>query len=435
MKKKKQQSGYPFGQRIREERQLAGHSRYALSNLVPIGLSSIDRWENGHQQPSSKAMSRLLQIYPGLATAIPSAPPIATTMAQPARVIVNRIALVIDLSSSMGSYTTDLERLLRSKLESIREESVKTGQRTDVAVVFFGDFARLGPTYTDIGSNVGNFSLPPLRANGWTALYDATMFGVDFLTNGGTFTKLLPANADVAYLVMVLTDGEENKSRNYPSHSSFAARVQELQGSDRWTFAFQLPGKYALQNFVQKTKIPEGNCRVWDQTVKGFQEATKADNAATSNYFSSRSLGMNSVRTLYTDMANVSTNAVKQAVRQADDISGECEVITCTRDGQRICELIESKGKLYKAGCAYYQLVKTEDFVQPYKKLVLTKVGAPGMYCGTSEIRTLLGLPTDRTIRIVPKDHAGYEIFVQSTSYTRKIPAGTKVIYHPKSAV
>lgn len=93
-----------------------------------------------------------------------------------------------------------------------------------------------------------------------------------------------------------------------------------------------------------------------------------------------------------------------------------------------IREFVTSIGLEFKPGCGYYEFTKSET-VQDYKKVVvqdrLTEVFYPD-----AEGRKLLRLPASGSVTINPKNFdKKYRFFIQSTSYTRILKAGTIFLY------
>ena len=84
-------------------------------------------------------------------------------------------------------------------------------------------------------------------------------------------------------------------------------------------------------------------------------------------------------------------------------------------------------GHAYGAGNAYYQLTKNEK-VQAAKSLVVKDKSTGAIY-GGHEARALIGMPTDVQVRVKPGNLQHWDIFVQSTSFTRKLVRGTELLY------
>ena len=98
----------------------------------------------------------------------------------------------------------------------------------------------------------------------------------------------------------------------------------------------------------------------------------------------------------------------------------------------KIRDAIIGHGKEWIKGAAFYALIKTEKKVQPYKMVALRVKTSGKVYSG-QVAREMLGIgqATD-TVRLVPGDHGKFDVFIQSTSVNRKIPAGTEVLYWKK---
>lgn len=228
---------------------------------------------------------------------------------------------------------------------------------------------------------------------------------------------------DVSFLVMAVTDGGENSSRKWDARS-LAAKIANLQATDRWTFVFRVPrgGSRSLINLG----IPAGNILEWDQTQKGVEVATRATEEAFTTYYSERSRGATMTKSFYqTDLSNVSKATVKAKLV---DISSEVKFFDVTQT-DAIKPFIERQtGKSYVAGTAFYQLTKKEDEVQDYKQIALRDKKAGKVYSGV-EARNILGLPHNGTVKVAPGNHAGYDIFITSTSVNRKLMPGTQVLF------
>lgn len=84
----------------------------------------------------------------------------------------------------------------------------------------------------------------------------------------------------VSFLVMVITDGEENSSMI--KGPALAAKIRNRQATDRWTFVFRVPfgGKAELV----RLGIPAGNIQEWEQTEEGYREATQVTTRSVTDY-------------------------------------------------------------------------------------------------------------------------------------------------------
>lgn len=232
-------------------------------------------------------------------------------------------------------------------------------------------------------------------------------------------------NPDVNFLVMAVTDGEDNSSKEWKR--KLVDKIRQLQATDHWTFVFRVPKGYGKE--LNRMGIPIGNILEWEQTEQGVQKSTVATTEAVGSFFRNTSSGTRSTSTFYnTDLSGVSSVKIKAALV---DISSEVSIwdVLPISDGRGIREFCEMylTGPM-KIGSAFYQLMKSEKAVQDYKQICILDKKSGSVYSGAA-VRDLLGLPYSGAVKIVPGNHGAYEIFVQSTSVNRKLVKNTKVLY------
>lgn len=93
-----------------------------------------------------------------------------------------------------------------------------------------------------------------------------------------------------------------------------------------------------------------------------------------------------------------------------------------------IKNFVNEQGLRFNTGRGFYQLSKSE-LVQGTKEIILRNRETGDFFSG-KKAREMLGLPTfDKDVRLGNKHIDGYDIFIQSTSYTRKLVSGTKFLY------
>lgn len=98
-----------------------------------------------------------------------------------------------------------------------------------------------------------------------------------------------------------------------------------------------------------------------------------------------------------------------------------------------IRDYVNNLGITFVPGCGYYEFTKPET-VQSYKKVVVQDRETEVFY-PDADGRKLLRLPSDGSVRINPKNYdKKYRFFIQSTSYTRILKAGTTLLYDVHSA-
>ena len=349
----------------------------------------------------------------------------------------NYIGISRDHSGSMSGIARAAARDYNSKIASIREATLSQNQDTIVSVVECG-YGNTDRVRRDvINSNVT--ALQPLAESG----YQANGRGTPLWDSVGELIEMFESvpdasNKDVSFLVMAITDGQENASRKY-SAKMLAEKIRQLTYTDRWTFIFRCP-RGEGRRIASALGIPEGNIQEWDQTERGVELAARRDAEAFTQYFTSRSLGATSTTKFY---ANLDEKSFEQAKAAMVDISGEVMLwpVSSAENDAMIRDFVEKKLRMagdkdavMLKGAAFYQLTKTEPSVQDYKKIVIRDKKTNALYGGDAA-RQALGLPSYGDVRLAPGSHPSFDIFIQSTSVNRKLSAGTHVVYWPKVGV
>lgn len=339
--------------------------------------------------------------------------------------LVNHIALIVDHSQSMHPLRWDALKVLNDQIAEIKNNAIKLGQRTSLSLYEFSDSA----SRTAFKENILDFEpLSYYNVGGWTALYDAVGLAInDFATRKDA------NNSNVSFLIIVITDGEENKSKYFHA-DSIADAIRNVEKTDRWTFVFSVP--YGQARVINKLGIPAGNIQEWEQTKLGIDTLSHNTSVGISHYYGCRNSGITRSRSFFQpDLSKVPT----KLIRNLQDISHQYHTWRVTAaDPISIKDFVENKlcnqpglakkiGSNYKIGWAYYQLTKTET-VQDGKDIILLDKSTNALYGGW-EAKELIGCPSNGDFKIKPGDHNNYEIFIKSTSVNRKLMAGTKVLY------
>jgi len=339
----------------------------------------------------------------------------------------NYIGISRDHSGSMANIARDAARDYNTNISAIKNASEQEKQDTVVSVVKCG----VGG-HGDVVQEVTNSSINAvqhLAESDYRADGGSTPL---FLSIGQLIEQLerVPdaKNPDVSFLIMAITDGEDNVyGRGGWDANRLARKMQELQATDHWSFIFRVP-RGGKRRLVQMG-IPEGNILEWEQTSRGVEVASQATAQAFTNYYSERSRGATMTKGFYTTNLNaVAKSDVKKALH---DITSQVEFfdIKAQDNGRQIREFVESKigGTMAKGG-AFYQLTKKEDEVQDYKLIAVRDKKTKKVYSGT-DARSILGLPYSGTIKLVPGNHGEFDLFIQSTSVNRKLVGGTTLLY------
>jgi len=325
---------------------------------------------------------------------------------------INHIVFVIDASGSMQPVDTDVVKVFDGQIAHLAQRSKEVDQETRVSVYLFNSVVQCLIYDMDV------LRLPSLakmyKASGNTALIDGTMKAIEDL-------KLTPEiYADHAFLVYVLTDGEENCSRKYKP-ANLKSTIDTLK--DNWTVACLVPNALGEAE-AKRFGFPAKNVQVWSTSTAGVQEVGEVIRRATDNFMTARSQGMRSTRNLFSlDASNLNTTQVKRSLDQLS--AAEYEILHVRRD-EVIKPFVESwTKKPYVQGSAYYQLTKPET-IQGSKQICIQEVKTGKIFSGNNA-RKMLGLP-NYEVKVKPGQMANFDVYVQSTSVNRKLVPGTKVI-------
>ena len=334
----------------------------------------------------------------------------------------NYIGISRDHSGSMDGLqkaaTADYNNLISGIRDVADEEQIDT----IVSVVRCGDGDTAKVAVESANSSIS--VLQPLKKyetrGAGTPLFDSVWKLIELLEN-------VPDRTDtgVSFLIMVITDGYENASR--VTASQLKAKIDQLKATDRWTFTFRVPKGGYKQNLAKLLGIPQGNIEEWDLTERGIATSTQSTSVGIKQFYSALKSGKTSTDKFYTDLSEVDVRTIKANL---DDISGQVAIwIVPAKEELRV--FVESHlmgGRKLLKGAAFYQLVKTEDEVQDYK-MIMIRDRVSGKIYGGAAARDLLGLPHTGTVKVAPGDHGQYDVFIQSTSTNRTLPAGTTVVY------
>lgn len=323
---------------------------------------------------------------------------------------INHIVFVLDASSSMAELSRELIKVADNQISYLAQRSKELDQETRITIYSFSNHHTIRCLVYDkdvlrMPSIAGLY-----MTEGLTALVDASILALNDLAE--TPQKY----GEHAFLIYVLTDGQENDSRTRPS--SLVEKINDLP--DNWTIAAFVPDQQGVFE-AKKIGFPKENIAVWDATSnRGVNEAGEKIRQTTESFMQNRRLGIRGTKSLFT-LKTLDLSMVKQELKSLEP--WQYRLIPVINTG-RIDAFVESNlHRPYRLGEGYYQLMKTET-IQPQKEIAI--LSGNKIYIG-EHARDLLGLP-DHHVRVKPADYPDYDIFVQSTSVNRKLIKGTKLL-------
>ena len=320
---------------------------------------------------------------------------------------------VLDESGSMSGIADETIGVFNSNIETVKQFK---DQDVSVGLVTFSNLAKVKFFNTDV-EKLQPINRSLYKPGGMTALRDGVKQAIDLLKSVDDYN-----NPNVSFLVQVITDGYENSSE-CPSEA-LNSLIKALQKTDRWTFVYKVPDTNS-RAYLINDGIPDDNIAIWKATKEGVKESGFQDKVALNSYFNSRSRGVSSVASFYvnTDLSDLTSKEVKKTL---DDLSHRFKSYNVDKECD-VKTFVEDKTKnTYTLGCSYYQLTKSER-IQVSKNILIMEKGKKAVW-GGQEARDLIGLPSGAEAKVVPGNHANYDIFVQSMSVNRKLVRGTKVL-------
>jgi Mg-chelatase subunit ChlD len=130
---------------------------------------------------------------------------------------------------------------------------------------------------------------------GSTALRDAIGAAINLGTD-------LIKNYDVkdqSVLVIILTDGEENDSREW-SDEQIRKEIKHLEDSGIWTFTF-MGGELQAQEAISKMGFLSTNTAAFANTAEGFKMSAEKTMSGLDKYYTARKVGETQVKDFFVD--------------------------------------------------------------------------------------------------------------------------------------
>jgi hypothetical protein len=397
-----------------------------LADIKSAKTSDLLALYNAHRKPIIKfrdratAEQRVADLLQELSKNAPVQTAQSAPAAAPAQNPKTYLGIIRDHSGSMQSLRAPAMADFNALLAATRRAAAANNIETAASVYECDSGTPVERRRVNHLTPIGSISpMVSYRANGGTPLFKTVLQAIQDLKKVSDYN-----NPEVTFLVMATTDGQDTSG----GASELAREIRELQNTDRWTFVFRVPRGYARD--LCRLGIEPGNILEWDQTERGVQASSQANDQAFADFYTARTTGTKSTRTFYTSVANITEADVKKL----GDISGEVQLfpVSAREEGSQIRDFVENRlsGTAMLKGAAFYQLVKTEDKIQDYKLIAIRDKESGQIFCGP-EARDLIGLPRYGDARVRPDTAGKWQVFVQSTSVNRKVNAGTQIMYWP----
>jgi hypothetical protein len=224
------------------------------------------------------------------------------------------VGIVLDRSSSMESIKKETISGTNEQFSALRDSD----DAANTSVAFFSFNHEVTPVFKN---DDGTPKLVPCSAleditdgdyfpSGMTAMYDAVGDAIDF------FTKEAKKVDDV--LIVVISDGAENKSRRFTSEQ-ISGQVKELQNSG-WNFTY-IGANQDLSLVQAQLGFHEGNILSFESSSVGTAGMSHTVSNAITNYTTTRSQHIatgGTTRCSTQNLYNIDSNSGDKAADSVD---------------------------------------------------------------------------------------------------------------------
>jgi hypothetical protein len=326
--------------------------------------------------------------------------------------LINHVVLVLDASYSMRGNEHKVHKVADEQIKYLAKRSEELSQETRVSIYHFGD-----TTIECLIFDMDVMRLPSI-SDLYRSLYENTALIDATLKAQADLATTSQLYGDHAFLTFVLTDGQENRSKH--SKRELADAIKSM--AVNWSIGFLVPDRRG-QRYVEDLGVLSDSIAIWDTTsATGLNDAGSRIKQATDNFMTARATGVRGTRSVF----STGIQAVnKETIRDLEPLQSNAYQLVPVAHETRIDDFVAGVGREYVKGKSYYQLTKSER-IQPQKQIIVVEKRTGKAYSG-SHARNLIGLPAEHA-RVRPDHNPKYEIYVQSTSYNRKLVPNTKLL-------
>ncbi len=323
------------------------------------------------------------------------------------KVVTNHVILLLDESGSMGSIRQETVDAHTNQVTNILAEARKARQKVNVSTITFNHVVNQADS---------NFSAASYRPGGSTNLHGAIVEAIRWI-------NVIRQKNDTALLV-VITDGQETQF-HYTDVQVRDAIGKAMQDENFNVVGNAPPGGRSI---LINLGIPAANVTEWEATSKGVAKLGRVMGSAFTGYFGDIGAGKTVREATSSYMANMD-NITPNDVNSMTDVSNQFKRwrVDALDHELEIREFVTRKGLQFAVGRGFYELTKSER-VSAGKIILILDRQTGAVYSG-DQARRKLGLPVGKEIRVKPGTSGEFTLFIQSTSYNRKLMGGTTLLY------
>ena len=207
-------------------------------------------------------------------------------------VLKNYVVLILDKSGSMSSLKNEVVGGFNAQVAEIKKKNDEFGMETKVCLVTFSTLVDEPILWVEDIDKVIPLTNETYVPDGWTAMYDAI---------GTTVESLLKLpdvnNEDVSFLVVVISDGQENHSTKFNA-AKIAEIVTSCEKTGRWTFTY-VGANQDLKIVAQQLNLNINNTLAFAADSAGYMRMSGQVTGSVGTYYNSRSRGLKSVANMF----------------------------------------------------------------------------------------------------------------------------------------
>jgi uncharacterized protein YegL len=216
------------------------------------------------------------------------------------------VSIILDKSGSMSAAAN-------GAVANFNEQIQQMKQNSDTQKIFCSLITFNGNVYencwNETASSIEEAELNTFHPCGSTALFDAI---------GYTISKMKKSTkddtSDKAYLVIIISDGEENASSHY-DQTSIGQLISSCKEEGNWTFTYLGCDERYIKNIAKSLNIAAADCAVWsNQTDESAYTSLRCSSDAIGSYYTERARGVKSLTGLHSndgDIANYAESVLK----------------------------------------------------------------------------------------------------------------------------
>jgi hypothetical protein len=249
------------------------------------------------------------------------------------------VAIILDRSGSMQSIRSQALQNYNEQIQQMKENA-KDQDIFCSLITFNGEvYEHLWDQPADALEEADESAYVPA---GGTAMYDAVGYAVKKLKD------TVPADDNTAFLIVVISDGEENASKHFgipaslnehdlrlfsaSGRSDLKVLIENCQNTKQWTFTYMGCDERYLYKVAQTTGIPISNMAAFstksaESASFGFNESRQRHRS----YYNARKLGKIETSCLYSDDAKSAASFIPpDEVEKSPPIFDPNQMLTIT---------------------------------------------------------------------------------------------------------